>query len=423
MSRIDQNSVNLGPAKIKNEDSIYDSVDQGVVGATTTSTTTVVTPPVLSPITEYPINDNQVNFDSGFGSLKPSFGEHTPWYLGNLSSYSSFSNGLVVNAFSNDVTNLVFINMSNPLEIRNFPGQGQPDNYHTYRIVDGVLTYGWQIFPVGFGFWTNKGDREVTYNGVTQTVLGADIHANLAIGRSNATHRYFYLGYGWDLGYVYARIPHVGTFDFEIVAYIPDNPDWPAGFNSGLAKVSAISDSYLWISIGNLRGALVNVITGAFRYFNNEVIFSDPFADPPIIYKENDQLPESVIGHFSSGNGSVSGLIPATSSPDGSIRHTLFTIRPDGVITKYEEEFVVVPAGSILRPVTSDTKANSALYEIVNTVNINYSFSLYKINNTESQLYLGTEGYSRQRLYIPDDGRSVVRFNNSTSLYEYPYSL
>jgi hypothetical protein len=79
MSKQDQNRVNLGPARIKTDDAIYDAVDQGIVGTTTTTVVAstdpgfvpigpigdLITPPVLAPVTGYPIYATDIAFNDG----------------------------------------------------------------------------------------------------------------------------------------------------------------------------------------------------------------------------------------------------------------------------------------------------------------------------------------------------------------------
>ena len=158
MSRIDQNRVNLGPAKIKTDDSIYDAVDQGVVGVSTTTVVApspdpgyvpigpigdLITPPVLPPVSGYPIYATDINFDDNRFGPYPSLGFSTPWGFADLSSIGSFSNSLVVNATSGmSGSALVFVNLDNPSQRTSYFGSGVTrGTSFEYLIRDGVLTH------------------------------------------------------------------------------------------------------------------------------------------------------------------------------------------------------------------------------------------------------------------------------------------
>ena len=267
MSKNDRNTVTIGPARVKVEDSIYDAVDQGVVGTTNVTTTTptdpgfvpigpigdLITPPVLDPVTGYPILATAINFKDGIGT-SPFLPTGTSWSIMDLSSLGSFTNTLVVGAGSD----LAFVNLDNPSQRTTYAGKYK-NGPLDFIIRDGVLTHGWSSF-VG-GVWVTD-DVEITLNSITQTVTGATISGAMQSGKNDATHRYFYLGSGWGVGVAYARVSHTGPLSLEVVGLVSFNP----GINPQLS-VRCVAGGVLWIGAtsGNFQeyALAIDIATGA----------------------------------------------------------------------------------------------------------------------------------------------------------------
>ena len=111
-----------------------------------------------------------------------------------------------------------------------------------YIIRGGVLTRGWRSF-VG-GDWVLNGDVDITFNSTTETVLASNISASMNLGKSDATYRYLYLGFGWGGYHLYGKISHTGPRVIEVIGAAP------VGFNAGLSPnetVAACAGGVLWI--------------------------------------------------------------------------------------------------------------------------------------------------------------------------------
>lgn len=249
MTKPDQNRVNLGPARIKTDDAIYDAVDQGIVGTTTVVPVQVdpgfvpigpigdlITPPVLAPVTGYPIYAVDINFNDGT-STYPFLHPRTSWNVLDLSALGSFTNALVVGAGGSD---LAFVNLDNPSQRTTYAGKYK-NSPLDFIIRDGVLTHGWSYF-VG-GVWVTD-NVDVTIDAITVNISGTSINTALQAGKSDATHRYFYLGFGWGGQHAYARTSHTGSLSLEVVGVAP------AGFNPGAnpqSSVRCIATGFIWI--------------------------------------------------------------------------------------------------------------------------------------------------------------------------------
>lgn len=275
MSKQDQNRVNLGPARIKVEDSIYDAVDQGIVGTTTTVTAPVdtgfvpigpsgdlITPPVLAPVTGYPIYATDIAFNDGT-STYPYLTPQTPWNILDLSGLGSFTNALVVNTSYNG--DLAFVNLDNPSQRTTYAGKFR-NLPLDFVIRDGLLTHGWLSF-VG-GTWVGS-NVTITINGITQTLAAATINEYMAAGKSDATHRYFYFGTGWGGNVAYVKVAHTGPLAIEVVGILPFNPFYfDANPKNG---VRAVANGVLWIGAQVQGGgppfaeyaAAIDIATGA----------------------------------------------------------------------------------------------------------------------------------------------------------------
>ena len=271
MSRIDQNRVNLGPARIKVEDSIYDAVDQGIVGTTTTVVAPVdtgfvpigpigdlITPPVLAPVTGYPIYATDINFLDGTGGY-PFLNPATSWSILDLSGLGSFTNALVVGASYID---LAFVNLDNPSQRTTYAGKYKSGPLD-FVIRDGLLTHGWLSF-VG-STWVGS-DVTITINGTTQTLSAATINEYMAAGKSDATHRYFYFGSGWGGNVAYARVAHTGSLAIEVVGILFSNPF--AIDANPKTTVRAVANGVLWLGAQTSGpfaeyAAAIDIATGA----------------------------------------------------------------------------------------------------------------------------------------------------------------
>ena len=267
MTKPDQNRVNLGPARIKTDDAIYDAVDQGIVGVSTTTVVApvdtgyvpigpigdLITPPVLAPVSGYPIYATDVAFNDGIVTY-PYFNMNTPWGLEDLSGIGSFSNALVVNGGQNS---LDFINLDNPSQRTTYIGKQKFNSNLDFIVRNGVLTLGWSYFAGGV--W-DEDDVTITVGGATRTITGATLNTNIGSGISDYTHRYFYLGiFGGGVGHVYARMLHTGPLSLEVVGAAP------IGFNPGVnpqLTVLCIESGVLWIGTNSGIFAM-NVATGA----------------------------------------------------------------------------------------------------------------------------------------------------------------
>jgi len=271
MTKPDQNRVNLGPARIKVEDSIYDAVDQGIVGTTTTVVAPVdtgfvpigpigdlITPPVLAPVTGYPIYATDINFLDGTGGY-PFLNPATSWSILDLSGLGSFVNTLVVGASQVD---LAFVNLDNPSQRTTYAGKykGGPLDF---VIRDGILTHGWLSF-VG-STWVGS-DVTITINGTTQTILAATVNEYMAAGKSDATHRYFYFGTGWNGNVAYVRVAHTGSLAIEVVGILPFNPFFLDA--NPKTTVRAVANGVLWLGAQTSGpfaeyAAAIDIATGA----------------------------------------------------------------------------------------------------------------------------------------------------------------
>ena len=277
MSKNDRNHVTLGPARVKVEDSIYEAVDQGIVGTTNVTTTTptdpgfvpigpigdLITPPVLDPVTGYPIYNADINFVNDSSYLSMDY--RTPWNIMDTSAIGGFSNSLVVC----DAVDLYYVNLDNPSQLVTFVGQDRnqrPD----FVLREGVLTSGWSSF-IG-GVWVAE-DVDITINGITQTVTGGTIESQLLNGVRDDLYTYFALGVGWNSGSgviaAYAKIPHSGPFTLEVIAY-----GKPSGwsFTNFPGRVMSVREDIMWISFYSNPGgssplfqvAAINLLTNEF---------------------------------------------------------------------------------------------------------------------------------------------------------------
>ena len=249
MSGNDRNIVNIGPATIKVEDSIYDAVDQGIVTATTATTTTatdtgftpigpigdLITPPTLPAIAGYPITAAAISFTES--ELSPS----TPWAVLDLSTLGSFTNALVLNYGSG----IGIVNLDNPTQRTVYAGAAAKNWYEDFRIVDGYLTAAMDVFSLGT--WTNP-----AYDlGPAGTKTAQQIQPRWEANIQDATYHYFNYNQ-----YFYVQ-PHAG----------PLGPLPIAAATTGTShNTIAVAGSVLWgtyVSGGTTWAFPIDIMSGA----------------------------------------------------------------------------------------------------------------------------------------------------------------
>lgn len=249
MSGNDRNAVNIGPARVKVDDSIYDAVDQGIVtAATTTSTTTdtgftpigpigdLITPPTLDPVTGYPITAAAINFSES--QLYPL----TPWAVLDLSALGSFTNALILFE-SNDLS---IVNLDNPSQKTTYPGVGAKSWIYDFVVRDGALTWGFDVFAGGA--WTNP--TYVLPAGGSKTA--SQMESGLEPIVQDYTNRYF------NIDNHYYKLPHTGSLAPVLIAASVGSPIG--------ADTIAIAGTALWaqyVSGGTNRIKPIDTTTGA----------------------------------------------------------------------------------------------------------------------------------------------------------------
>jgi hypothetical protein len=227
----DRNIVSIGPARVKVDDSIYDAVDQGIVGTTNVTTTTtpdtgftpigpigdLITPPVLAPVTGYPITAAAINFS------ETELSATTPWAILDLSSVGSFTNALVLNFGAG----IGIVNLDNPSQ-RTTYGAGAKAGTTDFVFRDGFITHGLDVFAGGV--WTNPTYAFPTGN---KTASQVDFETNV----QDVTDRYFNVD-----NYYFAQ-PHTGSL-------APLQLSSAVGFSAG-ARTLAIANTVLWTESSN----------------------------------------------------------------------------------------------------------------------------------------------------------------------------
>ena len=261
MRRGDQNKVTLGPARVKVEDSIYNAVDQGIVTATTTTTTTtttpgftpvgdvgdLITPPVITPVTGYPMTEPALNLATG--SLSPL----TAWGVLDLSAIGSFSNALVLGIDnSGGGSSLSFINLDNPSQKTTYANKIKQEPVD-FVVRDEKLTHGLDVFNLGT--WTNPSyTLEIDSGTMVKTASQMEERYN-AYGINDSTYRYFSVENSVGSGFFhhYKQL-HTGTLAPVYIA--------SEGLSGQTGYTLAVAGNYLWSSIGNYVFA-INLVTGA----------------------------------------------------------------------------------------------------------------------------------------------------------------
>lgn len=259
MSKNDRNTVTIGPARVKVEDSIYDAVDQGIVGTTNVTTTTpdtgsvpigpigdLITPPTLAPVTGFPIFATDINFNDGISSL-PSIALSGAWALEDLSALGSFTNSLLVGSG----TDLNIVNLDNPAQRTAYAGKIRvyPSDY---IVRDNIITSSWSYFTGG----TWVADDVALDIGGSQTFTGATIDSGMSYGVVDDLYTYLALGLHYGIpGYLYAQVPHTGTLGLEISGYVPN-----ISYLGGGPVPAGVGGGVLWVS-GNISGPTRPVFT------------------------------------------------------------------------------------------------------------------------------------------------------------------
>jgi hypothetical protein len=419
MTKPDQNRVNLGPARIKVEDSIYDAVDQGIVGTTNVVTTPVepdgfvpigpigdlITPPVLAPVTGYPIYATDIAFESGPTYPSPSFYDTTPWNILDTSAIGGFSNSLVVS----NVNELYYVNLDNPSQLVTFVNKGRaarPD----FVLREGILTSGWSSL-VG-GVWVVE-DVDITINGVTQTVTGSIIDNNIIFGVRDNLYTYFTLGQGWNSGsgniMAWGKVPHSGPLTLEVVAY--GKPvGWPSFTSSGSVvlysgTVRSVRENIMWISMYSNPGgfsplfqvAAINLLTNEMTPAYN---FSSVYSNGPWF---------SITGGFAAWLGSRTTVGP-------NYVYKLHIVGVDGSLAT-QANFITIPVSSGGFFDSAGSVGWNVEIPETDTVlarNVTAPHTLYQISAAGYQVISGTPPYMDQ-LRIGPAAIGALRFYGATS--------
>jgi hypothetical protein len=346
MSRIDQNKVNIGPAKIKTEDAIYDSVDQGVVGA---STTVVIPPPTVIPLPPaslqlapgYPIGVDEIGLTdldlNGFPSIRPG-----PWVIGDLTASGYFTRTLVCNIEDGTgaglgLNNLYFVNLDDVSQKFNyFADQGGLLELE-YVIRDGLLTCGFHYFVNG--------------NWVIAPGYHPNTTNNAASGVSDSQYHYTHVSLG-----VY-KYPNMGPPSVELAKSITIGYEFDLVCVTGdvfwFAKLNVLDSEKSLAAIGP------NGLVNTYNLYPNIPYAPDRY--------------DSRCSFFGLNNGSICFLQKIVMGPD-DIFH-LHTMDPLGNVTTILnfmqirssfglQQFVKVPGQEYMFGVTGDIPKR--IYKISN---------------------------------------------------------
>jgi hypothetical protein len=302
MSRIDQNSVNLGPAKIKTEDAIYDSVDQGVVGATTTSPV-VVPPPTVIPLptaslelsSGYPITVNDLGLTDLNLNGRPRI-SGSRWVIGDLTASGYYSRTLVCDIINEEIQQkLYFFNLDDVSQNVIHPYAGFLSDDSDYVIRDGILTRG--IYSFIDDIWTTP-----------QNEFGGNLYNDPISTVSDATYVYGFIDNYDDDIYKY---PHVGTFSVSPVTnYYNSSPyynNWPVNNDT----LRCVAGNVLWFYDESLPDA-----NKTLTVINNNGLVNTYNLYPNIPYVISGQsFLENRNSFFGLNNGSICYLQQVISGP------------------------------------------------------------------------------------------------------------
>jgi hypothetical protein len=405
MSKQDQNRVNLGPARIKTDDSIYDAVDQGIVGVSTTTVVAptdpgfvpigpigdLITPPVLDPVTGYPIYNADINFINDSNYLSMNF--RTPWNIIDTSAIGGFSNSLVVC----DAVDLYYVNLDNPSQLATFVGKDR-NQYPDFVLREGVLTSGWSSF-IG-GVWVAE-SVDITINGVTKTISGTTIDGFLANGVRDNLYTYINLGTGWNSGsgniHAYAKVPHSGPLTLEVVAY-----GRPVGWSFSFAgTVMSVREDIMWISgYTNPGGSSPLFQVAAINLITNEMTPAYSFSSQ---YQQGPWF--SITGGFAAWLGSATTV-------GGNYVYKLYIVGLDGSLVT-QANFMSIPASS--GPFSGDRFDSAEVpgTDTVLAINSGVPSTLYQISAAGYQIVSGTPNLI-ETLRIGPASPGALRFWGST---------
>jgi hypothetical protein len=403
MSKNDRNTVTIGPARVKVEDSIYEAVDQGIVGTTNVTTTTptdpgfvpigpigdLITPPVLDPVTGYPIFNADINFiNEGY----PGISQYTPWNIIDTSAIGGFSNSLVVCS----AADLHYVNLDNPSQLVTFIGKAR-NQYPDFVLREGVLTSGWASF-VG-GEWVTE-DVDITINGITKTITGSTIDGALVQGVRDDLYTYFTLGTGWNSGSgvisAYAKMSHSGPLTLEVIAY-----GKPSGWTYGTfpTTVMSVREGIMWISFYTSPGGVVLFEAAAIDLATNTFTPTYTLSAVPIS------------GPWFSITGGYGAYLGSRTTVGTNYVYKLHIVAIDGSVTT-QANFMTIPVssggfGGI------DYNAEVPGTDTVLAINNGIPHILYQISAAGYQIISGTPTLI-QRLRIGPAAPGALRFWGST---------
>lgn len=377
MSKNDRNTVTIGPARVKVEDSIYEAVDQGIVGTTNVTTTTppdtgsvpigpigdLITPPTLAPVTGYPIFATQIGFNSNVGTL-PFITPSGAWALENLAGLGSFTNALLVGSGPD----LAIVNLDNPAQRTTYSGKlrSYPSDY---IVRDNIITSGWSSFITG----TWVAEDVVIDLGGAQTFTGATIDSNMTSGVVDSSHTYFPVGFHYGIpGYIYAKVSHTGSLGLEIAGYVQNIPGQAY---QAAPTVAGVGGNVLWIT---------GVISGPSRPVFIPIDLTTGEPGSPIIYN----FPTGstgILAYLGLSNGSLAFLNGYVVDPTITIDYNIVDVF-GGITTQ----------SSIMTVSTADMPAAWAPISgsdiLLATSNGNPSV-LYQISSAGYNIISGTPNY------------------------------
>jgi len=404
MSKNDRNHVTLGPARVKVEDSIYDAVDQGIVGTTNVVTTPVdpgfvpigpigdlITPPVLDPVTGYPIYNSDINFVNDSSVLSMYY--RTPWNIMDTSGIGGFSNSLVVC----DANDLYYVNLDNPSQLVTFVNKGR-SQFPDFVLRAGVLTSGWSSF-IG-GVWVAE-DVDITINGVTETISGGTIDSRILSGVRDNLYTYFALGVGWNSGsgniHAYAKVPHSGPLTLEVVAY--GKPvGWAYNFEG---TVMSVREDIMWISIYQNPGGFSPVFqVAAINLLTNEMTSA---------YNFNSQYQQ---GPWFSITGGFGAWLGSRTTVGTDYVYKLHIVGIDGSLVT-QSNFMSIPTATGEFATGAPYNAEVPNTDTVLAINTSVPSTLYQISSAGYQIVSGTPAII-ETLRIGPASPGALRFWGST---------
>ena len=218
-TRSDRNEIVLGPARLKVEDQVLQTADQGLIGSPTPTTPAepgfepiilpgeLVTPPVVPGSADYPIPQVQPNFV---------IDDNSEWAILDGTAFGWFANSLVT---KNGITNLD--NTTQSLYYASF------DNFFNATTIGPRIRAG--VFWAGAYYWDGTAlvlptsFPSVTLGGLSVTIPGTSVRNALFVpgGTSwvDETHTYAVGTFsGAGSGTYVFRVANTGGFVVEIVS-------------------------------------------------------------------------------------------------------------------------------------------------------------------------------------------------------------